>query len=89
MSARSAQYLAATNDTATWGADARLYKIVVGTGTATSVVTVYNGTDTNGAVIALIDAATVGTHHFDGARFPKGLFVKMTTAAAKVTVVAG
>jgi len=80
-------YLANTNDDATLPADSRLWSIVVGTGTATSVVTVYDGVDTNGAVRALINAATAGSYDFFGARFSKGLYVKMTTAAAKVSVV--
>ena len=84
----SVQYLVNTNDTCSWPAGAALFSIVVGTATATSVVTVYNGSSTSGEVKAVIDAASLGSYDFSGARFPNGLFVKMTTAAAKVSVVA-
>lgn len=81
-------YLSATNDEfTTAGQDAGLYSIVVGTGTATSVVTVYSGTTTGGEVKAVIDAAAKGQHDFYGVRFPDGIFIKMTTAGAKVSIV--
>lgn len=88
--ASKADYLAATNDTySSLGTPADLMAIVVGTGTATSVVTVYNGTSTSAPVVALIDAATANFYQFgeEGIHCPAGLFVKMTTAAAKVTVI--
>ncbi len=85
----SVAYLVNTNDTCTFPANASLWSIVVGTGTSTSVVTVYNGTSTSGEVKAVINAAAAGSYDFGGARFPAGLFVKMTTAAAKVSVSAG
>lgn len=82
------QYLATANDTASLGANARLFAINVSTAAATAVVTVYNGVDTNGTVVDTIDAASKSTSHYYGARFPAGLFVKLTTANAKVSVIA-
>jgi len=83
----TAQYLVSQNDTASWPAPANLVKIVVGKATASGVVTVYNGTGTGGTVVGVIDGNAVNTHHFYGARFPAGLFVKLTGAAGNVTVV--
>jgi hypothetical protein len=83
--------LAATNDTFALGganSEAKLHKINVSTAAATSIVTVYHGTSTSGTVVDTIDAASKGTTHYEGARFPNGLFVKMTVAAAKVSVIA-
>lgn len=84
-------YLASINDTFALGgakSEAKLHKINVSTATATAVVTVYQGTSTSGTVVDTIDAGSKSTHHYEGARFPDGLFVKMTTAAAKVSVIA-
>jgi len=81
------RYLATANDTASWPAPANIVAVDVGTAAATAIVTVYNGTATTDPVVAVIDASVNGTHHFDGARCPKGLFVKLTTANAKVSVI--
>lgn len=83
------QYLATANDTAAWPAHAQLYSIVVGTLAASAVVTIYDGTSTSGTVLGIIDAAAAKDVYFFGARFPSGLFVKLTGGNAKVTVVAG
>ena len=83
-------HLATANDTASWGANAVLHRIVIGTKAASAVVTVYNGTSTSDPVAATIDAATAAISlNFGGARFPAGLFVKLTGGNADVTVVAG
>lgn len=83
------QHLATANDTATYGKDSRLWSIVVGTKATSAVVTVYDGISTSGVVRATIDAATGPiTHHFYGARFGSGLFVKLTGGNADCTVVA-
>lgn len=82
------QYLVAQNDTATWGDDARLFHVVVGKGTASAIVTVYNGAATTDPVIAVIDGNVPMTHNFGGLRCSKGLFVKLTAAGGNVTVVA-
>lgn len=88
MPSLSIQPLATANDTATYGAQAQLFAINVSTAAASAVVTVYNGVDTSGAVFDTIDASSKGTSHYYGARFPKGLFVKLTAGNAKVSVVA-
>lgn len=80
-------YLANTNDQGTsGGTPAELVAVNVTTGTATAVITVYNGTSTSAAVVATIDGATANCFQFEGIHLSAGLFVKMTTAAAKVTV---
>jgi hypothetical protein len=80
-------YLANTNDQGTTnGVPAELVAVNVTTGVATAVVTVYNGTSTSAAVVATIDAAVANCFQFEGIHLSAGLFVKMTTAAAKVTV---
>jgi hypothetical protein len=79
-------YMATANDTVTTnGQGATLHTINVGTQLATAVVTVYHGTTTSDPVVATIDASTANTFIFD-LYLPKGLFVKLTTANAKVTV---
>jgi hypothetical protein len=83
------QYLATANDTAAWPANAQLYAIVVGTLAASAVVTVYDGASTSGTVLGIIDASAAKDVYFCGARFPGGLFVKLTGGNAKVSVVAG
>lgn len=64
-----------------------LHKIVVGKATSTAVITVYDGQDNTGTVVATIDGGTLATHHFDGAWLKNGLYVAQTTAAADVSVV--
>ncbi len=78
------------NDTLSVGASgsgAYLHRVDVGTGVATAVVTVYEGSSTSGTVIATIDAATKSNHNYGGIYLSGGMFVKLTTAAASVTVV--
>ncbi len=81
------RYISATNDDITLDVGTQLWAIIVGTATATSVITVYDGTSTAGEVKALINGAAVQSCDFGGARFPRGLYIKMTTAGAKVSVV--
>lgn len=86
------QYMSAANDVVDVGAsggDVKLYAINVSTATATAVVTVYNGNSTSDPVVDVIDAASKGTSHYYGALFPNGLYVKQTTAGAKVSVIYG
>lgn len=66
---------------------AYLHKVIVGTGTATSVVTVYDGQDSNGTVVAVIDAGSAREVDFKGAWLKSGCYIQMTTAAAKVTAI--
>ncbi len=85
-----AAHLATANDSVAFGANSRLYRINVNTKAASAVVTVYNGTSTSDPVVAVIDAATASIPlNYGGARFPAGLFVKLTGGNADVTVVAG
>lgn len=86
--AASVKYLATANDECSWSADARLWSVSVGTLAASAVVTVYNGTSTSGEVKAIIDAGAAKDISFYGARFPAGLYVKLTGGNAKVSVVA-
>lgn len=86
----SYEYLDATSETLTVGGEhthVSLKAVIVGTTAVSAVVTVHNGTDTNGDVVATIDAATLGEYHFDGVRLDNGLHVTLTGAAAKVTIV--
>lgn len=62
-----------------------LKKVNINKGTATAVVTVYDGQSTAGAVVAVIDAATKSLHDFN-VRCKNGIFVDQTVAAADVTV---
>lgn len=84
-------FLQTANDTYTsGGTPVDLMSIVVGTGAASAVVTVYNGSAaTAGTEVAIIDATAANYFEFgdEGAHFPKGLFVKLTAGNAKVTVV--
>lgn len=66
---------------------ALLHEILVGTGVASSVVTVYDGQDTSGAVRAVIDASASGRWPFHGAWFKNGCYITVTGGAAKVTAV--
>lgn len=79
--------LGAANDDYTGAAHSQLHRIIVGTPLATAVVTVYEGSSTSGTVRATIDAAAAKDLDFGGARFPGGLYIKLTTAAAKVSLV--
>ena len=84
---RSVTYFAAADETALFGRDACLHSVTVGTLAAAAVVTVYNGTSTSGEVKAIINAAAEKHVTFDGARFPAGLFIKLTGGNATVSVV--
>jgi hypothetical protein len=83
--------LATANDTFALGdakSEAHLLRINVSTAAASAVVTVYHGTSTSGTVMDTIDASSKGTSHYDHARFPNGLFVKLTGGNAKCSVIA-
>ena len=84
--AKTYGYMDTANQTVTTnGQGATLGSINVGTQLATAVVTVYHGTSTSDPVVATIDASVANTFNFD-LYLPKGLFVKLTAANAKVTV---
>lgn len=63
-----------------------LHSIIVGTPLATAVVVVYHGTDATGDLIATIDAASKDSFDFERLLLKNGLFVRLDTANAKVTV---
>lgn len=64
----------------------KLVAINIGTGAASAVVTVYDGVDNTGAVVATIDASSKGSFWFGGIRLHLGLFVAQTGGAGKVTI---
>lgn len=82
-------YLAAAGDAKTGGAGGGsiLHNIVVNKGVASAVVTVYDGTSTNGTKVATIDASVtaLGTLNYD-VLCPKGVYVVMTGGNADITV---
>jgi hypothetical protein len=90
MSNATGQYISNTTtaSTATFGKGALLYSVIVGTAAASAVVTIYNGVDTTGQVLGVIDASAVGNYNYWDMRCPNGLFVKQAGGSALVTVVA-
>lgn len=67
------------------GAGGVLRAVNVNTGTATSVLTIRDGSST-GTVIAIIDCATKSTHWFGDIRVQNGVYAAMTTANSDVTI---
>lgn len=65
---------------------AHLQKVNVCTGTASSVVTIYDGQASTATVVATIDASAKGSYDFGGIRLPNGLFVRMSGANSDVTI---
>lgn len=65
---------------------AKLHGVNVNKGTATAIVTVYNGTTTSDPVVAVIDGASKGFNDYKGLLCPKGIFVDQTVAGADVTI---
>lgn len=85
--AESSFHFAAANDaTPALPPNTLLFDINVGTGAASAVITIYNGTSTSGAVIGIIDASARGTYNYGGIRCPAGLFVKLTGGNADATL---
>lgn len=81
------KYLDTANETATVdNGPVRLHFIIVGTGAASAVVTVYNGEDTNGDVVAVINGAAIDNVDFGGLLL-SGLHVVLTGGNAKVTII--
>lgn len=77
------------------GVSVFLDNVVVGTGVASGIVTIYEGNGTtsgapngSGRKIAEIDASATGFYDFD-ATCLGGIYVTVTGGASKVTVVAG
>lgn len=68
------------------GGDARLVSVIVGTGAASGVVTIHDGTSA-GNTVAVISAAAAGNYWFGGARMQTGKITAVTSGgAADVTV---
>lgn len=67
------------------GAGCVLRAVNVNTGTATSVLTLRDGSST-GAVIAIIDCATKSSQFYGDIRFQNGIYAAMTTANSDVTI---
>lgn len=61
-----------------------LWRIIVGTGAASAVVTVKDG---NGATISVIDASAKGYYDFGGARLQGGFTAALTGGNADVCAV--
>ena len=64
MSNATAQYISATNGTASFGAGCLLYSVIVGTAAGSAVVTLYSGVDTTGQMLGVIDASAVGNYNY-------------------------
>jgi hypothetical protein len=62
-----------------------LHTVVINTGVSAATVTLYDGTSTAGAVIAVVSAAAAGTFIYD-AVLHKGLYVALS-GSPDVTVV--
>jgi hypothetical protein len=68
------------------GSGGWLRAITIGTGVASAVVTVYDGQDNTGTVVAVIDAAAKGSYWFGDLRLGKGIFIVLSGGNALVTV---
>jgi hypothetical protein len=68
------------------GAGATINSITVNKGTATSILTIYDGQDNTGTVLGVIDCASARQILFHGAWFKNGFFAVMATANSDVTV---
>lgn len=67
----------------------RLWSIIVNTGVATSILTVYDGTAATGRKIATIDCSASKSLNFGGAICKDGVTAVMSVANSDVTVNAG
>ncbi len=65
-----------------------LNKVVVGTGAASAVLTIYDGQSASGVVIAVIDASAKGSYLFE-CNTKDGLFAVLSGGNADVTITAG
>lgn len=78
-------YLDAQNETATSEGFTRLNRVVVGTGAASAVLTVYDGTSTSDPVVAAVNAAAIDNADFGGLGL-SNMHVALTGGNAKVTI---
>jgi hypothetical protein len=76
----------ATKNIAAAGSSVTLVAVNVNTGATSAVLTVYDGIDSSGAVVATVDASAKGSYWFGGVRLPGGLYVALTGGNADVTV---
>lgn len=64
---------------------ARLFTVNVNTGATSAVLTIYNGTDANGDVVAVIDASAAGSF-FYGVKCNDGIYAALSGGDADVTI---
>ena len=81
----AANYLVKGNATSGAASPGLLHGIVVGTGTSSGVITIYDGISAAGAVIGVINAAAPGNYSFN-VWFNIGLFVVVSGATIDATV---
>lgn len=82
----NATYISTATTTLIRTGAAKLHKIIV-TETAAGAITVYDGVDANGTVIAVLKASIAeGSYDFGDVRCTTGITV-VTAGASKVTVV--
>ena len=86
-----AQNIAATGTLTVGGPNSstRLWSIVVNTGAASAVATVYDGTAASGRKIATIDASASKSLNYGGAICKDGVTLVLSGGNADVTVNAG
>jgi hypothetical protein len=86
-----AQNIAATGTLTVGGSNSstRLWSIVVNTGAASAVATVYDGTAATGRKIATIDASASKSLNYGGAICKDGVTLVLSGGNADVTVNAG
>lgn len=70
------------------GGNTRLYSVVVNTGVASAVLTLYDGTSSSGKKIATIDASAAKSNYYGGAICKDGLHAVLSGADADITIVA-
>lgn len=70
------------------GSSPYLNKVVVGTGVASAVLTIYDGQDNTGTVVAVIDASAKGSYLFE-CNTKNGIFAVLSGGNADVTITAG
>jgi hypothetical protein len=82
------KHLGTANDDLTIAPEGELRGIYIGTLLATAVVTVYEGTTTSGRVLMTIDAGARDQFVFNPPvrATSKSIYIKLTTANAKVTI---
>ena len=68
------------------GSGANLHSVIVGTGAASAVVTVYSGQDNTGSVVSTIDATAFRYADFKGSWLSQGLYVTLAGGNADVSV---